>query len=329
MKKKLFATFEVLGILVIGWSLTRILITVLGVPPLQDHLDKAILSDNPNFMYLSKIGFLTLLIQFLSLMIPAYLITRLLHKEGLKSFGISKGNITVKENVFQGVIIFCLLGIPMKLLLIANHFTELGVVPDYWELFNKEWDFGFWLFMAVGSYAVIPIFEELFYRGYAQYRLERDFRFFAVLFISLLFISNHFQYFIGDIFNIGMLFSLFVLALGMAFSRFLSVSVIAPIVIHSLMNIPTKYPFDIVVLVIMILVVILLRRRVAKLLTRFINELKTANLKGNSIFFLFIIAFALGMYLIPQITLILIVLSFIVSIIFQILDKKKVKNIIQ
>jgi len=325
MKNKLLATFEVIGVLVIGWTLTRILVTVFGVPPLQDYLDKAILSDYPDFLYLSKIGFITLLIQFLCLMTPAYIITRLLHKEGLKSFGITKGNIPLKEAVLTGFVLFCFLGIPMKLLLIANHFTDLGMIPSYWEIFNKDWNLGFWLFMAVGSYAVIPVFEELFYRGYAQFRLEKEFKFFAVLFISLLFTLSHFQYFIPDMFNIGMLFSLFMLALGMAFSRYQQVSIIAPIVIHSLMNIPLKYPYDVFVLVAMILGLVLLRKRVAKLITNSIDESKNTNYIENSLFLIIVVAFAVGMNFTPEITLIVFILLFIVSLIVQILSKRENK----
>ena len=180
--------------------------------------------------------------------------------------------------------------------------------------------------MAVGSYAIIPIFEELFYRGYAQLRFEKEFKFFAVLLISLLFTSTHFQYFIADMFNIGMLLSLFILALGMAFSRYLHLSIIAPIIIHSLMNIPIKYPYDMFVLAIMILVVIFLRKRIAKLITISINDLKKTNFKGNSVFLIIVIAFALGMNFIPEITLIVLVLLFIVSLIIQILDKRKLKK---
>lgn len=326
MKKKLIATFEVLGILVIGWTLTRMLITVLGVPPLQDYLDKAILSDSPNFIYLSKIGFITLFIQFLSLMIPAYMVTKLLHKESLKKFGITKGIKTTKENLLIGVIFFCLLGIPMKLLLITNHFIVLGMEPSYWEIFNKNWNWGFWLFMAVGSFAVIPIFEELFYRGYAQYRLEKDFKFFSVLFISLLFVSTHFQYYVIDIFNAGMLCSLLILAIGMAFSRHISASILTPIIIHSLMNIPAKYPYDIFVLILMILVIVLLRKKVAKLVKEFFFELKRTDLKGSSFYFLFIIAFAVGMNFLPEITLLILLLLFLTSLVIQISGKKKLKN---
>ncbi|MGH1363684.1 MAG: CPBP family intramembrane glutamic endopeptidase [Calditrichia bacterium] len=322
MKNKFLAILEVIGVLVIGWTLTRILVTALGVPPLQEYLDKAILSDNPDFLYLSKIGFLTLLIQFLCLMIPAYIITKLLHKGGLKSFGITTGNKPLKETVLTGFVLFCLLGIPMKLLLIANHFTNLGMIPSYWEVFNKDWNVGFWIFMAVGSYAVIPVFEELFYRGYAQFRLEKEFKFFAILFISLLFTLSHFQYFIPDMFNIGMLFSLFLLAIGMAFSRYLNVSIIAPIVIHSLMNIPLKYPYDLFVLAAMILGLVILRKRVAKLITDSIDESKNTNYLENSLFLIIILAFALGMNFTPEITLIAFIFLFIVSLIVQILSKR-------
>ena len=179
--------------------------------------------------------------------------------------------------------------------------------------------------MAVGSYVVIPLFEELFYRGYAQYRLEKEFKFFAVLLIPLLFTSTHFQYFISDIFNIGMLFSLLILAIGMAFSRYLSKSIIASIIIHSLMNIPMKYPYDLLALSVMIFIVVLLRKRIVNLVTILINELKRIDFKGNFMFFLIILAFALGMNFKPEITLVIFVLLFIISLTMQLLNNRKFK----
>ena len=326
MKKKLLATFEVIGILAIGWTLTRVLTAAFNVPSLQEHLDEAVLSENPRFLYLAGVGFLTLLIQFLCLMVPAYLLTRLLHKKGPRSFGITKGSVPLKENLLAGVVVFCLLGIPMKLLLIANHFADLGTVPSYWELFNKDWNFGFWIFMAVGSYAVIPIFEELFYRGYAQFRLEKAFGFFSVLLISLLFTLVHLQYFIADGFNIGMLFSLFTLALGMAFLRHLHVSILAPIIIHSLMNIPLKYPYDVFVLAMMVLVLVLQRKRVVQLATSAIHELRNVAVASNLLFLMIVVAFAFGMNSAPEVTLVVSVSLFVISLATQVWHKRKLKS---
>ena len=152
MKNKLVGLFEVLGVLTIGWTLTRVFIELFKVPPLQDYLNQGIQSDSPNFLQLSQVGFVTLLIQFICLIVPAYLINKFLRRSNLKDFGITKGGKSLKENILIGIILFSMFGIPMKILLWLNHFTNLGAEPSYWEIFNKEWGIGFWIFMAVGSY---------------------------------------------------------------------------------------------------------------------------------------------------------------------------------
>ncbi len=326
MKEKLIAIVEVLGILVLGWTLTQTVINVANVPPLQEFLDEAVASAHPDYLKLAEIGFYTLFVQFLCLMIPAYLITRLLHKGNLKSFGVTGGKKSVKENIKVAVLLFCLLGIPMKVLLILHEWFNLGTEPYYWELFNKEWTLGFWVFLAVGSYLVIPIFEELFYRGYAQYRLTKPFHFFVVPLISLLFILVHFQYFVPDVLNIGLLLGFFILSLGKAFMRYSMISIVGPIIIHALMNVPLKYPYDIAILIIMIIVVLIMRKEIFGLLKEFSDELKKSDISGNLIYMLIIVAFAFGMYALPELTILIVGILFILVVIIQIISNRKLKR---
>lgn len=314
--RKLFALLEVIGILVVGWSLTRVVISLTGAPPLQEHLDLFIQGESSDFSELTKIGFLTLFIQFCCLMIPAYLVTRFVGKRGLKSFGVGSSTLSLSENIRMGVVIFCLVGIPMKLLLLSFNFFDLGTVPDYWALFDKDWNLSFWLFMAVGSYVVIPVFEEIFYRGYALGRLELDAGFSAVILVSVLFALVHFQYFITDMFNIGMLLSLFLLALGMGFSRSVTGSIIAPITIHALMNIPLEYPYDSIALIAMFFVVALEHQTISEMLTQF-TQLAKKTSPSDLALVIVVVAFAAGMNNYPSVAVIGFASLLIVSLIYQ------------
>ncbi len=327
MKNRLLALFEILGILAVGWTLTRIFIEVSGVPPLQDYLNQALVNERPDFYYLAELGFLTLLIQFLCLMTPAILLTTFLRRDrAIVEFGISGSTTSFKDNVILGIALFVVLGIPMKVLLLVNQLIPLGTQPEYWELFNKEWDIGFWVFMAVGSFVVIPIFEEVFYRGYAQYRLQRESGFAAVITIPVVFVVAHFQYYVPDILNIGMLVSLLFLSFGMAFSRFRSKSIIAAVGIHALMNIPTKYPYDLLVLLFMTVVAVVLRREIGSLKDELVSHVK--GILPNSVFIELTIAllFGLGMNFMPEVTLVGFFLLFIVSIVIQTFDRRKLNK---
>ncbi len=309
-----------IGILVVGWTLTRVLIPVAGVAPLQEQLQQFIQGDSNDFLGLAGTGFLTLLMQFCCLMIPAWLVSRFVGKRGLKDFGIGNSRVTFFENIQLGVILFCLAGIPMKVLLLSNQFFDLGMVPAYWALFDKDWNLSFWVFMAVGSYLVIPVFEEIFYRGYAFGRMHRELGFFAVILVAVLFASVHFQYYVADIFNTWMLLSLLVLAIAMGFARHLTGSIAAPVTIHALMNIPFSYPYDIPMLLAMLVILLLARKKLAGLLAEFARELRSIDKKDHALL-LVIVFFAAGMLHYPEVTVVGFATLLVVSLTVQIRNR--------
>jgi membrane protease YdiL (CAAX protease family) len=318
MQRRLAALFEVIGVLVAGWTLTRVVATLLGVPPLDELLSAFIREPGSDFGRLTRIGFVTLLIQFLCLMIPALLINRFVHKGRLADLGLTRGNRSLGESVRLGVALYCVAGVPMRLLLLANHHFRLGTPPSYWAIFEKDWNLSFWLFMAVGSFLVIPVFEEIFYRGYAQGRLAGEFGFAGPLFVAALFTVSHFQYLIADAFNVWMLTSLLVLALAMALSRHLTGSVAAAVVIHALMNVPIAYPYDLGVLAAMVATAIVMRREIASLAIAFRKQMKPVPVAEILMLTALVCAFAAGMSLYPELTLLAFGVLLLVSLTVQI-----------
>jgi membrane protease YdiL (CAAX protease family) len=311
-----------MGVLVVGWTLTRLVAVGLHVPPLDEVLDEFIKGPGSDFNRLTRIGFVTLSIQFLCLMTPAVLIRILLHKRRLADLGLTRGDRTIHGSVGLGTALFCVAGIPMKALLLANHYLPLGTPPSYWAIFEKDWNFSFWIFMAVGSYLVIPVFEETFYRGYAQGRLAEELGFGGALFVAGLFTASHLQYLIADAFNVWMLVSLFVLALAMAFSRQMTGSIVAAVVIHALMNVPIAYPYDIAVLAVMLVAAALVRRRIAVLTRAFLQQVKSAGARDLLLLSALVCAFAAGMSLYPESTILTLAVLLLLSLAVQIADRR-------
>ncbi len=318
MIRRWAALFEVIGILVVGWTLTRIALTLLPIPDLQVLLDDFSASDGSDFSQLSWVGLATLCVQYVCIFTPAYFIALFLSKLRPAEIGFGGSRVSIFASVKLGVILFCVAGIPMKLLLIAHNLADLGEAPSYWRIFDKEWNLSFWVFMGVGSYAVIPIFEEILHRGYAFGRLAREIGFGAVLVTSALFAAIHFQYLIPDVFNIWMLTSLFVLALAMGLARQASGSLIAPITMHVLMNVPVLYPYDYAVLGAMVVVVLAARKDVARLLGDFTSKLRGSNLLTTFGMITVVAGFALAMAQLPELALAVFASLFLVSIVTQV-----------
>lgn len=322
MLRKITAVFEVLGVLLLGWTLTRVGTGLLELPDLQAMLDEFVAGSTNDFSAMTPIALVTLGIQFGCLMGLALLVGALLHRRKPGMFGATLGNVPVANSVGMAVALFCVFGIPMKLLLLANQYFDLGQTPSYWAVFDKDWNFSFWIFMAVGSYAVIPVFEEVFYRGYAQGRMEAEFGFAGAVFVAALFVAAHFQYQIGDVFNIWMLASLFCLAMAMAFARHATGSVLAPILIHALMNIPIARPYEIAILLVMILVTWAFRRNVGLLLSQFATALSGVKLLEIVPLLLVVAGFAAAMTTAPELAVAGLVTFGLLSVITQILLRR-------
>ena len=98
-------------------------------------------------------------------------------------------------------------------------FFALGPQPAFWALLDNNWTPSFWLFLAVSSFVVTPIFEELFYRGYCQARLEEDFGGVGAIVIVALFMTlGHTQYQHANILSIGTIVCLIPMMLGLGYA---------------------------------------------------------------------------------------------------------------
>ena len=107
----------------------------------------------------------------------------------------------------------------------------------FFEMSWLWWEF--WLFSAVMSWALIPVLEELFFRGYCQLRLAEDWgNGPAIIGTACLFTFEHTQYQIPNAYNVGMIVGLFLSAVGFGVVFAWTRSLFPAIIAHMIFDIP-------------------------------------------------------------------------------------------
>jgi membrane protease YdiL (CAAX protease family) len=107
----------------------------------------------------------------------------------------------------------------------------------FFDMSWRRWEF--WLFSAVMSWALIPVVEELFFRGYCQRRLAEDWgNGPAIIATACLFTLEHTQYKIPNMYNLGMILGLFLSAIGFGVVFAWTRSLFPAIFAHMIFDIP-------------------------------------------------------------------------------------------
>ncbi len=150
--------------------------------------------------------------------------------------------------ILLGLSVGVLTVIPARLIEMAQHHFALGTMAPWRQaLLDGAWDWDFWVLMAVGSFVLIPIIEEAFYRGYLLGRLCRDWALATALcFSASLFAFSHAQYLQLDGFNVLMLLNAMWGGLLYGILRRYSGSLLPAIVGHMLINIPVAPEWGVV-----------------------------------------------------------------------------------
>lgn len=107
----------------------------------------------------------------------------------------------------------------------------------FFDMSWRRWEF--WFFSAVMSWALIPVLEELFFRGYCQRRLAEDWgNGPAIIATACLFTFEHTQYQIPNMYNAGMILGLFLSAVGFGVVFAWTRSLLPAIIAHMIFDIP-------------------------------------------------------------------------------------------
>jgi membrane protease YdiL (CAAX protease family) len=262
LANKAAALLEVLGVFIVGNFTAGYVGKLIGVRPLGPVLVSTIRSADPDFVPLTIAFLQTILVQYICLLPPAFAIGWWRRRLKPRHYGVTRAGKSGLELVGLGLLAVALVGMPIKLLWVAKRFIPLGEGSPIWMLLDKSWTPSFWLFFAVASFTLVPVLEELFYRGYCQTRLEEEFGGAGAIVIVTLFMTlGHSQYHHLSVLSIGTIFGMIPLILGMGYVYWRTRSLIPAIILHAMVNVPTKGIYDFLLPAAMLVVLILFGRK--------------------------------------------------------------------
>lgn len=162
-------------------------------------------------------------------------------RRGPTAYGLTRAGHSWAWLFFAGLSAAFLSECPVLIHSLVDAIHPLGAMAPWRQaFFDMSWRrWQFWLFAAVFSYAVVPVLEELLFRGYYQRRLAEDWGDApAIVGTSCLFVFAHRQYLILNAYNITMVVSLFCLSLGLGIVFAYTRSLIPSMIAHAIINIP-------------------------------------------------------------------------------------------
>ena len=260
-RRRIGALLELIGVFVVGTLAARMIARASGLPGggLRDVPPGAAV----DYLALAFTTGANLLLRYGVILGLAFFVGWCFRRQRLSSYGVSAGDLPARAHLAIGVVLFAAGGFLPKLLIYLKDHIPLGEGPRHWDLIASADSFEFWVYMAVSSFGLVPIVEELFFRGYVQTRLSETFDApAAIVMTALLFTLSHTQYFIVSILGGGMLVALFIASLLASYVRYRFNSLLPAVIAHALGNVPVRGELQVVLLVLMVTVIALARRAV-------------------------------------------------------------------
>jgi membrane protease YdiL (CAAX protease family) len=324
-RRKAAAILEVLGIYAAGQLAAYLIGLLLGLQ-LQNPLSNLAATISPADLTQITLQLLTLLLlQYAGWFLLILPIGWWYRRRKPAQYGLTLGDRSLGAHVITGAVLFAFAGLPMVLLASTNTLVPLGEQTPWREaLFSMDWSTpAFWLFMAVGSFGLVPVLEELFYRGYCQARLEEDLGApAAILTVSLLFTFSHSQYYILNVLNAGTLLATVFGSLAWGYIFYRTRSLAPTIVAHALENLPVRGISLWVELAAMIVVCIVARREIARYVKDFITLLRGMSPLWQGILFAALGAlFAAALALLGDVVVLVGLGIFVIALVLEAIDR--------
>jgi membrane protease YdiL (CAAX protease family) len=158
----------------------------------------------------------------------------------LRRFGLTANSMAWSQLIVMGLLLACLL-VPLQIALLgADARWDLGdTAPWRRALLDAPRSADYWLLMAIGSFGLVPLLEELFYRGVLQGRLQQVMPpSHAILLISVLFTLSHSQYHQPTLINLATAVFVFGSSLAFGWLYWKTGSLLPAVVLHAAINVP-------------------------------------------------------------------------------------------
>lgn len=273
------AVFEVLGVYVAGQLVVTLLVRLFGFRPTNPLATFSVGITDAELLTATRQIFVLLLLQYAGWFVLIIPINWWHRRRGPAAYGLTRAGHAWTALLLAGVATAALAEWPIVSVNLANAFYKLGeTVPWRQAFFETSWRrWEFWLFSAVLSWAVVAVIEELFYRGYCQRRLAEDWGDgAAIVGTSCLFVFSHSQYLIPNAYNVGMIVSLLVSAIGFGVVFAWTRSLIPSVVAHALINVPMTPLWQGMLLTAFVITAALTARRGAVVIAKVFSGASTA-----------------------------------------------------
>jgi len=260
---RLTALFEVFAVFLGGRVLSILAARVTGLASSKALIAEIPQGGTPDFFGMAGITALELILRYGIMFGLAFAVGWWHRRRRLARYGVTLAGTPASRQIGTGIILFAVIGLlPALLMLIQNH-VSLGEGADHWTIFAYDWNAGFWVFMFVSSFGLVPIVEELFTRGYFQTRLAEDLGAgTAILVTAVVFAFSHTQYYKLELLSLGMLFSIIFGSIVGGYIFYRTRSLVPVIVAHATGNIPWKGAFDYLVPALALIVIVMYRRAI-------------------------------------------------------------------
>lgn len=162
-------------------------------------------------------------------------------RTGPAAYGLTRAGHPWKVLIVAALATSALTQWPVLVHTVVDAVHPLGAMAPWRQaFFDMSWRrWQFWLFAGILSYALIPVLEELLFRGYYQRRLAEDWGDGpAILGTACFFTFAHPQYLIANAYNITQIISLLCLAIGLGIVFAWTRSIVPSMIAHAIINVP-------------------------------------------------------------------------------------------
>ncbi len=239
-QRRVAALLEVLGVFLAGGLVTDLLIRLCGIPVTNPLANFTVNITDAQLITASRQMFVLLMLQYAGFFFLIVPINWWHRRRGPAAYGLTKAGRPWALLVLAGLATAALSEWPVLGVGLLNSLFPSQTAPWRQAFFDMSWRrWEFWLFSAVASWALIPLLEELFFRGYCQRRLAEDWGTGpAIIGTACLFTFEHTQYQIASLYNFGMVAGLLISAIGFGVVFAGTRSLIPAIIAHSIFDIP-------------------------------------------------------------------------------------------
>jgi len=264
MRRKQFGAIGEIVTIFLGLNLlARSLSGVLGLSSIKAALEGVPEGTQPEFLRLAWVTALDLGVKYGLMMGAAFALGWYYRRRPLTAYGLSRNDRSWPDLLGSGILLYAVVGTPVLLLLMADRFIGLGQGAAHWWIFDTHWNVGFWVFMFVSSFGLVPVFEELFTRGYVQMRLsEESTPATAIVITACLFSFAHTQYCHLSVMSLGMLATIIFSSLVGGYVFYRTGSLVPVIVSHAIGNLPLRPGGEYILLGLCLVLLVMHRQRI-------------------------------------------------------------------